>query len=269
MNLLTKEKTKRIVCVIILIAMALISIFVIAKYATDPKNYTSVVQSIDDKKAKVSATTASAAAISVALAAIPGGAVDPIADQIMKLASYLMAVVCVLALEKSLLIVIGYLSFKILVPITCGLLCAYLFTKKNVMKVVAFKIIVFVIVIVSVIPISLKIGDMICESSAIMSERIDNSDVADSENSDDEFAVSGFLDKIKNGVENAPEYAKEKLNDMIDAVAVFVVAYCVIPLLVVVFVGWILKLLFGLNISMPKIRDEKKTSAENKEKQEI
>lgn len=269
MNLSTKEKTKRIVCVAVLIAMALTSIFVIARYATDPKNYKSVVQSIDDKKATVSATTASAAAISVALAAIPGGAADPIADQIMKLTSYLMAVVCVLALEKSLLIVIGYLSFKILVPGVCGLLCIYLFTRKDAIKVVAFKIIVFVIVIVSVIPMSLKIGDMICESNAIMSERIDDSDVADSENGGDKLAVSGFLDKIKNSVENVPEYAKEKLNDMIDAVAVFVVAYCVIPILVIVFVCRVLKLLFGLNISITKSQRSKKASAESREKQEV
>ena len=55
----------------------------------------------DYLKETVTNATATAAATSTALAAIPGDATTPIANQIMELCSYLLIVVCALVLEKS------------------------------------------------------------------------------------------------------------------------------------------------------------------------
>ena len=106
-ELLSKEITKKILCVVLLAIIALSSMFFVSKRATSPESYRSVIESIDEKKASVMGITAAAATTSTILAAIPGDVTTPIANQIMEVSSYLLIVVCVLVLEKSLLTVIG------------------------------------------------------------------------------------------------------------------------------------------------------------------
>ena len=102
-QLFSKGITRKSIAVALLLAIALLSIFVISKPATSAENYRSTIESIDEKKATVMGITATAAAASTALAAIPGDVTTPIANQIMEISSYLLIVVCVLVLEKSLL----------------------------------------------------------------------------------------------------------------------------------------------------------------------
>jgi len=125
--MLKRDLITKSICLVLLVVLALLSVFLLAKTASSPENYVSTVKSIDEKKATVMAVTATAATASTILAAIPGDATTPIANQIMEISSYLMIVVCALVLEKSLLTVVGYLSFKILIPIACVLFGIYIF----------------------------------------------------------------------------------------------------------------------------------------------
>ena len=104
--------TKKIIILVILLTIALLSIFVISKPMTSAETYTATIQSIDEKKATVTGITATAVVTSTALSAIPGDVTTPIANQILEISSYLLIVVCVLVLEKSLLTVMGYISFN-------------------------------------------------------------------------------------------------------------------------------------------------------------
>ena len=63
-QLLTKDITKKIICITLLLVLALLSIFVVSKYATSPENYKSTIESIDEKKATVMGLTATAATAS-------------------------------------------------------------------------------------------------------------------------------------------------------------------------------------------------------------
>lgn len=49
---------------------------------------------------------------------------------------------------------------------------------------------------------------------------------------------------------NAGEYAKVVLNSFIDSIALFIIAYCVIPVIVVLLVVWLVKFLFGISIPL-------------------
>ena len=101
--LLSNVWSKKIICVVVLLSFALCSIFVFSKPATSPETYRTTIKSIDEKKATVMSVTATAAVASAMLGLIPGDATTPIANQIMEISSYLLIVVCVLFLEKSLL----------------------------------------------------------------------------------------------------------------------------------------------------------------------
>lgn len=254
-ELLSKEIIKKLFCIILLLSVTLLSIFVISKPATSPESYKSTIQSIDEKKATVMGITATAATASTVLAAIPGDVTNPIANQIMDISSYLLIVVCVLVLEKSLLTVMGYLSFNLLIPIACGLYGLYIFIKKEILRMLAIKFFVFALVIVSIIPLSIKISDLIYEVNQTTIEQVttDINDTLSEENIDEEKSwMDKMIDKLKEGVSNAGEKAKQVLNSFIDAIALFLITYCAIPIIVVLLVMWLIKFLFGIAIPVPK-----------------
>ena len=252
-ELLSKEITKKILCVVLLTIIALSSMFFVSKRATSPESYRSVIESIDEKKASVMGITAAAATTSTILAAIPGDVTTPIANQIMEVSSYLLIVVCVLVLEKSLLTVIGYLSFNILIPISCVMLGIYTFVKKETLKILAVKFIVFALVIVTIIPFSLKISDLIYDANKTTIEQVTAEiDKVEDESQENTSWLEKTLNKIKDGVTAAGNKAKQILNKFIDAIALFIIVYCAIPIIIVLLVIWFFKFLFGAAISVPK-----------------
>lgn len=254
-NLLSSEITKKILMVLLCLTLALVSVFVIAKHATDPQSYKNTIQSIDDKKATVMGITTATITASTALAAVPGDATTPIANEIMDMGSYLLIVVCALVLEKSLLTVLGYLAFNILVPIACVMFALSIFVKRNILRVLSLKIVVFALVISTIIPFSLKISDLIYESNQSMVTEL-NDDVEkmdDTEESDKKKSWwETFTDKIKDGVANVGEKAKELVNKFIDVIALFIITYCAIPIIVFLVAIWFVKFLFNIKIPVPE-----------------
>lgn len=255
-NILSKEIMKRMLVVILSLAIALVSIFVVAKRATSPDCYKNTIQSIDEKKAIVMAVTTAAAATSTALAAIPGDATTPIANQIMNISSYLLIVVCALVLEKSLLTVLGYLSFNILIPIACVLFAISMFAKRSLLKILSLKIVVFALVLSTVIPFSLKISDLIYESNMSTVEDLNSKVEGISDETKDEKETGKtwwdkLKDKVEDGVSKAGEQAKELVNNFIDVIALFVITYCAIPIIVFLVVIWFIKFLFNITIPTP------------------
>ena len=256
-EILSDEKKKKVISIGILVLIALLSMFVISKTATSPESYKATIESIDEKKAIVMGITASAATASTVLAAIPGDVTTPIANQIMEISSYLLIVVCVLVLEKSLLTVMGYLSFNILIPIACGMLGIYTFFRNEKLKTLAIKIIVFALVIVTIIPLSLKISDLIYDVNKDTIDEVtsdlDEGAIAE-DIEDDRSWLEKMLDKLKNEVLNVGEKAKQVLNKFIDAIAIFIITYCAVPIVVVLLVIWLVKFLFGITIPTSKLK---------------
>lgn len=262
-EILSKEITKKVISIVLLLTIALLSIFVVSKVATSPESYTATIQSIDEKKATVMALTATTAAASTGLATIPGDATTPIANQIMEISSYLLIVVCVLVLEKSLLTVMGFLSFNILIPMACGFLGVNLFIKKDILKVLAVKFIAFALVIVTIIPFSLKISDMIYEVNKETIETVAEVDISVDENEKEEQSWwEKAINSVKDSATKVVEQAKKILNEFIDAIAIFIITYCAIPLIVVIVVIFFLKFLFGITVPMPKNNKTKKSKNE-------
>ena len=246
------EILKKVVQVFLLLTMALSSFFVVSKPAMSPETYTKTIQAIDDKKATVMTLTAAAATASTIIAAAPDDATTPIANQIMKISEYLFIVVCFLVLEKYLLTVMGFLSFKLLIPAALLILILCVFVKKDTLKMLAKKMIVFALVLVSMIPFSVRISDMMYEMNRDTVDIV-ITDIEEEDNEQNKGFFGDLLNKIKNAVSNASDYAKKVLNGFIDAIAVFVITYLVMPIGVVFVVIWFINFLFGIPIPYPKI----------------
>ena len=119
--------SKRIIMLLVLIILALLSIFVVSKIVSDPNFNTATIKSLDDKKFVVTKLAAAAAASSTALSLIPGDTAMPIANQIAQLSSYFIVILCAILLERILISVVGYVSFTFIIPAAC-LLVLYIYT---------------------------------------------------------------------------------------------------------------------------------------------
>lgn len=256
--------SKNAVIVIALILVAILSVSVISKYATSTEVHANSIKTLDDKKMKAMELTAGVAVTSTAITALPGDAATPIAEQVAQLTDPLLLVVCAIYLEKFLLTTIGYVSFKILLPIACLLGITYVFCQKEGLKTFAIKLGIFAVAISLVIPASVKITNLIEETFEVTitqtydtAEEITGEAEKASEDKDSN-AFMEFLQGIGNKVSNITESAKNALSVFIDAIAVLIITTCVIPLVVIFCFLWIVKMLFGITINVPSVKNSLK-----------
>lgn len=294
------KTTVKIFLAVILIAAGLFSFFVVGKYAAEVETYEKTIQSIDDRKATVMGVSVSSATVAAAISAILGEMGESIANHILEVSAYLAIVVCFLVLEKSLLTILGAVASQILIPAAMAIFAISIFinTREKVIRFGA-KILVLAVVLATVIPLSVRLGDQIYEVNRHTIDRAENFEFTMNEAETEENkavdkeetlpkkqvatitekkdnifkkvwsktteVATEITDTVANGVDKVREQfvettaaikdrAKKMMNDFIDTVAVFLIAYCAIPILVVVFMLWFVKILFDLPISLPKIK---------------
>ena len=274
------EKQKKIIFALIPIVIALLSFFVIARFTSSTEFNAKTIQSLDDKKTTVMELAAASTAASAAITLIPGDVGTPIANKLADLSSYFLIVLCAIYLEKYLVTITGYAAFKILVPIACVFFSGYLLWRKEILRVVAQKFLLFGLAVYLVIPASVKVADMIETTYAssiestietakqttdeIESETGENGQVddkssneksqSDSDSDSKENAggfFSGLFNKVQEGVSTATANVENVLNNFIEALAILLVTSCLIPILVLIFFVWLVKMLLGLNIDIP------------------
>ena len=143
--------------------------------------------------------------------------------------------------------------------------------KKRVLKILAFKFIVFALVIVVIIPFSMKISDMIYEANQATVEQVTKGmeeNVIENGENEEKSWLDKMLDKIKKSVSNVGEKAKQILNSFIDAIALFIITYCVLPIMIIFFGIWFVNLLFKINIPIPEL-NIKRRGVKNRQKEQI
>lgn len=274
------EKQKKILFALIPIVIALLSFFVIARFTSSTEFNAKTIQSLDDKKTTVMELAVASTAASAAITLIPGDVGTPIANKLADLSSYFLIVLCAIYLEKYLVTITGYAAFKILVPIACVFFSGYLLWRKEILRVVAQKFLLFGLAVYLVIPASVKVADMIettyassiestietakqttdeIESETGESGQVDDKSSneksqSDSDSDSKENAggfFSGLFNKVQEGVSTATANVENVLNNFIEALAILLVTSCLIPILVLIFFVWLVKMLLGLNIDIP------------------
>ena len=235
----------------VLIIIAILSMTVLAGFASSPETYSDTIASLDQKKITVMELTAATLAASTALSAVPGDATTPAANQIADLGKYLMIVVCAIFLEKFLLTVIGHVAFTYILPIACALGIIYVLTGGSSFKNLGVKLAVFSVVITLIIPVSIDIGEMMyaTQEEAIL-HTIETANQTE-ETDEEESGLRALLSKAANTVSKLTETAKNTLNNFIDAIALMIITSCIMPIAIVLLGLWMVKLMFGINIDTP------------------
>lgn len=246
---------KRPILVIVAIAVALLSFFGAARVATSAEFHADSIATLDDKKTTVLELTAAATAASAAITLIPGDTATPIADKLADLSTHFLIVLCAIFLEKFLLTLTGYAAFNLLVPIACLLYIIYLFSGMDVLKSLGRKLFLFGIVIVLVIPVSVKLSNLIEDSyQASIQSTIEaaKETTVEAQSTEESQENESIFSKIGNGLSNMTSGITEKvggvINNFLEALAVMLITSCVIPILVLLFFVWLVKATFSIRL---------------------
>lgn len=154
------DRKKRIAAVVLLL-VAILSVTVIGKYASAPENHQKTIASLDEKKQTVMELTAASTVTSALITLLPGDTATPIAEKMADVSGYLLIVLCAIYLEKYLVTITGYVAFTYLIPAACVLWILNLFFANATVRKLAAKLAVFGIAIFLVVPVSVKISDLI------------------------------------------------------------------------------------------------------------
>lgn len=256
-RILENMDRKKIALITAALAVLLLSVFVISKAAADPANHTQTLESLDEKKEDVLAMTATSAASATAIAAIPGDATTPVANKLADLTSYFLIILMVIFLEKYLVTLTGYAAFNILIPLACILFIAGVCAARHTLKVWAAKIAVFGLVLFFIIPASTQVSSIIEETyevsmeNAIQEAEKMTEEINESTDSDGNI-IEQALDKIAGGVSGLLKKGEQLLNQFIESIAVMFVTSCLIPIAVLMFVLWLVKVMFEVQINVPR-----------------
>ena len=253
------ERTKNIIIIAILLAIAAVSFFWIAGIASSEDSFTGTYKSLNEKSTTVTELMGVTAGSSTAISLLPGDAGTPIAEQMADLSGYFMFILAAIYLEKWMVTITGFLAFRILIPLSCLILIAALLTQADTWKSVGIKLILFALMMFAIIPVSGIVTEKIDASyQASVQQTIEESKKNNEELrnkvgiEEDDNVLEKMFKKVKGGVSGQLEKFQNTLNRLTEAIAVLIVTSCAIPLAVFVFFIWLVKLLTGVSIQIPR-----------------
>lgn len=256
-------KTKTLVRVILPLVIALLSFFILSGIASSPTTYRKTIESLDEKKTAVTGVAAAITATSSLITLIPGETATSIANEIADLSSWLIVVLGAIYLEKYLLTIIGIITFKLLIPVACLIAAVNVFYKSDVCRRIIKKLVITGIVIICIIPASEKVSKLIQDTydeSIQMTMELVTQEIKVEENEEGWF--SSVISELKEGVTETATQVENILTNFIDAIAVMIVTSCLIPIVVLMFFVWFIKVILGMNISFSSM--EKLVSSKEK-----
>ncbi len=253
---MNSNRSTDIVILIILIAVALISFFLIAPLMSDPATFDKTIQSLDDKKTTVAELTAASTAASAAITLLPNDIGTPIAEKLVDLSGYFILIFSAIYLEKFLTTIAGFIAFRYLIPISLIALGINRFFRFEVVRRLGLRIIAFALILVLLVPASVGVSNLIEKTHEYsIQQTIDEANSASDEineqnDSNDSNALQEFFNKVKGGVSGQLKKFETILSNFIDAVAVLIVTTCVIPILVLLLLVLLFRQFFGVMGSM-------------------
>lgn len=102
------------------IILALLSYFVLSKWATSADTYKGVINTLNHTQNKALKLTALSSVLATGAASLPGDATTPVANKLADMSSYMVIVYVAILIEKYLLTLTGFIATKILMPIGFG-----------------------------------------------------------------------------------------------------------------------------------------------------
>lgn len=256
------EQKKKIAGISIMVLLALVSFFGLSKPMTSVSFHKKSIESLDKKRDTVMELIAASTAASVAISATPGDVGTPIADKLADLSKYFIVVLSAIFFEKYLLTITGFAAFNVLLPIACLFGALYFLLGRQGLKAIGIKVASFAIILFLVVPVSVWMSNTIEKTygstveetinAAKKAEKDASSEADKKEDKEKKSGIAGIIAEATETVSGIKEQMQAVLNQMIEAFAVMLVTSCIIPIVVLIFFIWLIKIVFGASFgSLP------------------
>lgn len=260
-----RDRRHALISAAVLVVGALISCFVLGTILTNPESFAGTMAALDEKKNTVMKLMAASTGSSAAISLLPGDAGTPIAEKLVDLSSDFLVVLAAIYLEKYLLTIMGFASFRVLVPIGMLMFSVMCMIRderslREILFQLGVKLVTFGISVFLVVPVSVFVSGMIestyeasitqtLETAEQTTDAIENSaEQGESSNTSDPLS---FLLNMPDELNKLTESAQNSLSNFIEALAVMIVTSCIIPLLVLLFFVWLARTLLGIEVTVP------------------
>ena len=251
-----ENSLRKVLIALLLVLIGVVSFMFFGDMAMNPENHAKTIAAIDEKTETVLKLTGVSTLASAGVSAIPGDTATPIADKLADFTEYFLLILCVLYSEKYLLTIIGAGAFKVLIPCACVLMIIGLFRNPKMFNRLAVKFTVLGLALYLVIPLSITMSDMIydnykdsIETTIASAEALSDETSILSEAQEDEGVIQSILNRISETADSLTDKAANILNRFVETLAVMIVTSCIIPILVLVFFVWIVKMITGIDLS--------------------
>ena len=257
------EKLWNGIVVVTLVVAIILCYTVLGNKLTDPTTYSHTLEVLDENRTSVLGLTAASAVASAAISSLPDDMCTPLAEEISELTTYFLMILSVIYLEKYLLTILAGASCYLLIPAGSAALLVNRFFPRNFLRNIGGKLLIFGVAVLLVIPTSVWVSDQIngiyagsieltVESATAVSENLISGSTGEGEESASVIdEAKSLLGNLTGSVTAVVEQFKNILNRFIEAIAVMIVTTCLIPILVILFFGWLIKTLFSVPVVIP------------------
>lgn len=275
--MLSVETSKKVIKFLIPVFVAILSFSILSKQVPKASFINTSIDSIEESERTVERFTIAALSTSVAISFLPDDIGSSIANSLAEMDKYFIVILVALYVEKLMLTYGTAAAFKVVVPIGCGLIIAWMITKKDFLKKLAQKVFIFALAMILVVPCGTKLSDTICANYKEYVEEVITETESKSSTvteiittADEEQSV---LDKISDAFKSAISsvtdlitYFKAVIKKCITAIAILILTTCVIPALTFIFFIWIIKQLFNISWNpAPVIKNVIETGKQSEE----
>lgn len=251
------ERLENILYILNPLLIACISAIFLSYIAMSYRFQNPILAYLEENRRMVMRLISSSAGVSSLVTILPGDIASPVAQKFADLSGYFVIILGALFLEKYLFLVMGVLTFRFFVPVSCVLLAAHRWNGNRWLKSVALKMLTLSLALFLVVPTSVKISQLIrteSEQAAIDKTIADAEKISqqmeEATNQDGniiEKAVGTFTDSAK----FLAGELEERLGDFLDAAAVMLITTCVVPMIVLLIVFWLLKTILNIPLDLP------------------
>lgn len=256
-------KQIRIAAILMLALTIVLSCTVVGKKMTDPATYSHTIEVLDQNRSTVLGLSAASGAASAAVSALPSDICSPLAEQLSEFTTWFLLILSVIYLEKYLLTILGFAACYILIPVGCGAFLIHCFFPARSLLSIGTKLVALSAALVLVIPTSVWVSDQINaiyaksiditvqSASAVTDNLIGQVPDKDGENTSVIDEAKAILDDLSGSVAGVIDQFKNVINRFVEATAVMIVTTCLVPVLVILFFGWVIKTLLHVPLSIP------------------
>ena len=264
---MTSHNKKKIIWSVALIAVALLSFFVFARFFSSDKVLKGTYDYLDTKKNQVIGINGAVIGTAVLVSAIPGNIDAALVSALTGLQKPCFTVLAAVFAERHLAGILSNISFACIIPLACIFGVISVWTNGSALKKLAIKLTIMGLVLSLTIPASVVLSKHV-EKISSADEKIaevqsmDDEAAESSDATKDKSAWSAMLNKIadkaddvkdkledpKGALTEVQEKIKNWINGVIEALVIMIITSCVIPILVFIFLFWILRMLFQIDL---------------------